>query len=241
MEVTIPATNLEDYDIPVSVELPDACPICRRYGRQEVITSRIISGESDSLQVVLLCPVDKCRNLFIATYKTNPYEEKFELSTSAPHHLTKEKEFQESIRETSPRFYKIYNQAFQAEENNLDEICGPGYRKALEYLIKDYLANYKFKDDSVKSEIVSKTSLGQCIESYINECRIQGCAKMAAWLGNDETHYSRKWAEKDLFDLKTLISMTVNWIDLTILSERYERDMMEMKKKTTLITGSKNV
>lgn len=39
------------------------------------------------------------------------------------------------------------------------------------------------------------------------------------WLGNDETHYVRRWEEKDLSDLKRLISMTVSWIDLVMDSE----------------------
>ena len=36
-------------------------------------------------------------------------------------------------------FLTIYNQSLSAEDNNLDQIAGIGYRKALEFLIKDYL------------------------------------------------------------------------------------------------------
>ena len=31
-------------------------------------------------------------------------------------------------------------------------------------------------------------------------------------LGDDETHYERRWIDKDLNDLKNLIRLTVNWI-----------------------------
>ena len=69
--------------------------------------------------------------------------------------------------------------------------------------------------------------LGKCIEDLIDETRIKSCAKRAAWLGNDETHYTRKWEEKDINDLKSLINMTVNWIDLVIESDKYLTSMPE--------------
>ena len=31
-------------------------------------------------------------------------------------------------------------------------------------------------------------------------------------LGNDETHYSRKWVDMDINDLKILIRLTVTWM-----------------------------
>ena len=45
------------------------------------------------------------------------------------------------------------------------------------------------------------------------------------WLGNDEVHYTRKWEDKDIHDLKSLIMMTVSHIDLTIESDRYLKEM----------------
>lgn len=45
--------------------------------------------------------------------------------------------FSDIINEISPGFVKIYNQAHEAEIRLLDDIVGGGYRKALEFLIKD--------------------------------------------------------------------------------------------------------
>lgn len=39
----------------------------------------------------------------------------------------------------SPRFVTIYEQAMRAAQMGYDELVGMGYRKALEFLIKDYL------------------------------------------------------------------------------------------------------
>jgi hypothetical protein len=46
-----------------------------------------------------------------------------------------EREFSKIIEDISEKFSKIYNQAQNAEISNLDEIAGPGYGKALEFLI----------------------------------------------------------------------------------------------------------
>jgi hypothetical protein len=48
-------------------------------------------------------------------------------------------EFSQIIRGISPDYCEIYNQAHKAEQANLELVAGPGYRKALEFLIKDYL------------------------------------------------------------------------------------------------------
>jgi hypothetical protein len=55
-------------------------------------------------------------------------------------------------------------------------------------------------------------------------------AARAAWLGNDETHYGRKWEGKDLTDLKKLISLTLNWIQAEELTQDVIADMPEGKK-----------
>ena len=64
-----------------------------------------------------------------------------------------------------------------------------------------------------------------CVFEYVDDSKLKGCAKRAAWLGNDETHYTRKWEEKDVKDLKTLIELTQHWIVSSVLSERYISEM----------------
>ena len=52
-------------------------------------------------------------------------------------------------------------------------------------------------------------------------------AKRATWLGNDETHYFRKWEDKDLSDLKKLIEMTVHFISMDFSYDKYIGEMEE--------------
>jgi len=76
-------------------------------------------------------------------------------------------------------------------------------------------------------DAIEKMLLGPCIATYIKSEQIKAIAKRAAWLGNDETHYVRKWADKDVNDLKKLISLTLHWIEAEKLSQDIINDMPE--------------
>ena len=96
-----------------------------------------------------------------------------------------------------------------------------GYRKALEFLIKDY-AILKHAD---KKEIIEKSQLSKVIADYVNDVNIKSVSKRAVWLGNDETHYVRKWEGKNLTDMKRLIDLTVHWIEMEKLTATFEENM----------------
>lgn len=51
-------------------------------------------------------------------------------------------------------------------------------------------------------------------------------AERATWLGNDETHYVRKWENKDLKDLKNLIDLTVYFISMSLKALKYQEEMV---------------
>jgi len=133
----------------------------------------------------------------------------------------------------SPDFCAIYEEAFKAEQCGLLLVAGPGYRKALEFLIKDYIIGRLTETDAEKLALekakAEKTLLGTCIKDYVKSEQIKEIAKRAAWLGNDETHYVRKWEDKDLKDLKKLISLTLHWIEVETLTLEVIADMPEGK------------
>jgi hypothetical protein len=70
---------------------------------------------------------------------------------------------------------------------------------------------------------VKSTFLGNCIKNWIPDRRIKDIAERAAWLGNDEVHYERKWIDKDVQDLNALIRLVTSYI----ASEREYQKMME--------------
>ena len=59
----------------------------------------------------------------------------------------------------------------------------------------------------------------------VDDTKVKECAKRAAWLGNDESHYVRLWEEKDINNLKDLIQLTRFWIDGNIITEKYTSEM----------------
>ena len=126
----------------------------------------------------------------------------------------------------SPMFVKIFEQAEMADQLGLDQISGVGYRKALEFLVKDYACQRNQPD----CEKIKALFLGQTINDFIKDSRIREVAKRAVWLGNDETHYIRKWEDRDIHDLKALIHLTVSWIDMEITTDQLLATMPEGKK-----------
>jgi hypothetical protein len=139
----------------------------------------------------------------------------------------------ETISKVSPDFCSIYEEAYKAEQYGLLLVAGPGYRKALEFLIKDYIIGRLTETDAAKLAVekakVEKTLLGTCVKDYVQSEQIKEIAKRAAWLGNDETHYVRKWEDKDLKDLKKLITLTLHWIEVETLTLEVIADMPEGK------------
>jgi hypothetical protein len=110
-----------------------------------------------------------------------------------------------------------YNQAAQAESLGLLEIAGPGYRKSLEILIKDY-AIKKFPDKS--DLIINPTyTLSQCIKDYIDVERIKNPSIAASWLGNDATHYTKRHIDQDLKELKQYIETVIYFVQFDLSAD----------------------
>lgn len=219
MEKRIKAYDLNDslQLLEVKVDFPRKCPICN-----VAVNARLLNAyfydcrfNEKSIFAVFFCP--SCEMVFIGYYKQSQYDT-VSLISFEPRQETEERDFPQNIESLSPEFCKIYNQAFAAEQGNLNDICGMAYRKALEFLIKDYaiLLNPE-KSDEIKGKLLSK-----CIEDHIDDRRIKKLAKASAWIGNDETHYVRKHEDYNTNDLKMFIDATVSFIDYDLTSMRAE-------------------
>jgi len=210
-------------------KIQDFCPLCHTSIKP---VYRYAWVDNKGLQAIFECPNENCQKLFIAYYRSPKTDERSKLeieyyfSSSEPIRV-KGKAFSETITNISNQFGEIYNEAQIAEKRRLTNICGAGYRRALEFLIKDYLINEKKAE---KEEIEQKRLL-DCIDQYVDDSRIKECAKKAAWLGDDETHYYRKWEDKDLNDLKVIIDLTINWIESENLARKIIEEISGRKKR----------
>ena len=120
--------------------------------------------------------------------------------------------FNKQIIDVSPRFVKLYNQAYKAEYDNNLELAGCGYRNALEILIKDYAINV-LKE---KREDVVKMRLYGAIEKYLSDVDMSKCADVVRILGNDNTHYERDYEHIDFEVLKDYLNIFISMIELKI-------------------------
>ena len=213
---------------PATIEgLPQICPNCHRHIRPYALYG-YLNHLQNGLELLLVCPNRQCDKAFLGYYNRKEvginidamktiywFTGKTSIGTFTKASLP------ETVNNLSSSFSNIYNQAYQAEQSELLEICGMGYRKALEFLIKDYAID---KDPSAK-DAIEKKMLMACINDYVDDNRIKSVAKRAVWLGNDETHYIRKWEGRNLSDLKKLIELTIHWIEMEKLTESFEANM----------------
>ncbi|HFK5526615.1 TPA: hypothetical protein ACGZ99_000650 [Elizabethkingia anophelis] len=210
-------TTLGDISID---RTPEECPFCHTKINPNIIYG-YINKQDRNAEVFMSCPSTPCNKSFIAYYYEGSHRYFFDDKVTHGNVITEN--FPSGILEISPSFSEIYSQAYAAEQQGLTEICGVGYRKSLEFLIKDYL----ILNNPSEQEKIEKKMLAQCIGEYVDNDKIKTVAKRAAWLGNDETHYVRKWEGRNLGDLKNLIKLTVHWIEMELLTKEFEESMPE--------------
>ena len=146
-------------------EHPEICPRCNAFVEaQPVYAFESSHSANPALQIVYQCPNKACRQFFIGIFRRYPDRKAYYLIVAFPRDGTK-REFSEIITKISQNFCDIYNEATLAEQMGWMQICGVGYRKAFEFLIKDYLV--KAHPDR-KTDIEAKF-LGKCISEDIGK------------------------------------------------------------------------
>lgn len=203
----------------VQVRFPGECPTCNVTMYPIAITfSRI----GPNLDVFFMCTNQDCGRAFVGKYEDQFGNYVFK-GVAEP--SKKPPQLSPIIEKVSAQFAELYRQSDAAEQHNLLQICGAGYRKSLEFLIKDYCLATHPKE---KHQSIIDSALGPCIDSYVENQKIKSVAKRAVWLGNDEVHYQRLWMDKDLQNLKELLQITMSWIEM---EERTKHVLQEMPQK----------
>lgn len=211
-----------NHSINIEFEEVSQCPMCK-----SKISPIYLSNyyETNDLTFSLFCKCPSCHKTFVTLFNNESNETALKGSSisfsdieyCAPNSIST-KTFDEKISKLSPNFVETFNQALSAECYNLNQIAGMGYRKALEFLIKDYCI-LKNPDDK---ESILKMFLGNCIDSYIVDSKIKSLTKISVWLGNDETHYIRKFQDKDINDLKRYIDTSLYFILYNLTADEAE-------------------
>ncbi|MCI8332645.1 MAG: DUF4145 domain-containing protein [Clostridiales bacterium] len=214
MKRNITAIDLENDCRPILVKYtPETkCPLCHTSFDGSHLSAHVKSTEQPVLYILHFCHT--CDRCFLSFYSKPYYLDEYTLKASTPrsHH---EEQFSNHIVKLSPEFVEIYNQSSEAEHEGLSKICGMGYRKALEFLIKDFII-YKHPNDRDK---IIKMSLSSCIDTHIDNKNIKELAIKSAWIGNDQTHYFKKHENRDIIDLKNFIEAVAYYISMELTVE----------------------
>ena len=202
-----------------AVEYPDRCPICHHFGDIRLLMMDLVE-DGNAVEILYRCPFAPCTRHFIGRYGRPALPDIQRLLPTAPVPSTTSP----TITALSPGFIAIYQEAAEANQVGLRQISGPGYRKAFEFLVKDYAKSVAPTERH--AEIESAFS-AKVVSEFVADPRIAAVAKRALWLGNDETHYLRMWQDKDVNDLITLIRLTIHWIEIERQSAKYIAEMPE--------------
>lgn len=108
----------------------------------------------------------------------------------------------------SAEFVSVFNQTEIAEAQNLNDICGMGYRRALEFLVDAYI-----RKNRPAETIDANLPLSKKIRDYIDNEQIKTLAQKSAWLGNDATHIINKHPDRNIQDIKKFIKAMTTMIE----------------------------
>jgi len=215
---------------------PNICPHCHVVNEPHLKTALPTKNDKkeDELITVWQCSNKKCHRLFAADYKRrdsnsfifNRFLNGLPKGPDWPKPILELKTgIKGKAEESIPsNFIKTYLQSLEAENYGLDELAGMGYRKAIEYLVKDWA----IQNNPDKIESIQKSWLGAVIKEYYKD-DLKDILERATWLGNDQAHYNRLFEEFDIQVLKELIDLIMVELDREYKKAHYIK-MIKSKK-----------
>lgn len=230
------------YGEEIEVSQPRICAHCMRTGVQEFMcayfSDKAVKLKSDLWQdevsVVTACP--NCSRVTVHHYVRRDGDPEyicyvdFNPSYTTPYIATEmdlsEYRIGDALKNKFPEFINILEQAIEAEGAGLDKLAGMGYRKALEFLVTDFLISEKLEKASKEWLENPGVQLSQKIMHLPNE-RMITLAKAISFIGNDETHYTRRHPEHDTESIKIFLRAMISDLE----NELIFRDAQELIDK----------
>lgn len=202
------------------------CPFCKSMIEPILLAafSKTEDGERHFLSLFPCC----CGNYFVSCKETGTSLDALSGWKVGKFPTVRPKVFSPVIRTISPTFETIYNEALIAQKQGLLNICGGGYRKALEFLVYDYVI---YKNPTETDAIRKVGQLANVVEKYIDNKTLKAHLTAASWLGNDQLHFERKHVGLQIQDLISFIDDVVSEIELSERVEEKKRLLPDLEKK----------
>ena len=225
MEKHIPIIGGNSSIIVISIPQVE-CPFCKSLTEPSLLAAfnNTYGGRRHFLALFPCCG----GHGFVSCSSNNRIVDLFSRWEVDPLPATTPRVFSATIHRISPSFETIYNEALIAQRQNLLNVCGGGYRKALEFLIFDYAI---FKNPAESEAIRKMGQLANVVETYIDDKNLKTHLMAAAWLGNDTLHYEKKHNDLELNDLLSFIDDVVTEIELCERMEDKKKRLPDLEKK----------
>lgn len=213
--------QLKDANVSASVSLEQVCPICHKSGRPEYANGCLVRSfnkdEKPLLFTIWYCT--NCKKYYVSLHHMKSSLKEVEKDAQFPYpREIEENSIPQDVKDKYPDFTKIFSEASECERLGLLSIAGTGYRKALEFLVKDYLQ----QEQGLAKEDVGECRLEKCCQKIEFE-PIQKLSNAATWLGNDETHYIVKHPEYDIVQMKGFLNALISSIHNKYELEKAEK------------------
>lgn len=216
----------------IYAENPNICPHCHVANEPQLLF-KYFDEKLDKLISTWKCNFRKCNKIFVVSHRPSINNYVFERNLNGlpkgpiwpePIQNLKDGKYIGTEGECDSKFIKTYLQSLEAESNGLDEIAGMGYRKAIEYLVKDW---------SIQENPDDKESiLGQWLSAIINNYfkgDLKEILDRATWLGNDQVHYNKLFEEFNIEHLKELINLIMAELDRDFKKKQYIENIEKRK------------
>jgi hypothetical protein len=214
---------------------PNICPHCHITIMPRYI-NHLLSKDTDEQDCFIIsweCTNSKCLKAFVVLYKLVASEFEFSRYLNGlpkgpewpkPILDLKSGTIDEQSQPIQSKFIKTYLQSLVAENSGLDELAGMGYRKSIEYLVKDWAIQSKPEDN----EVIKGKWLSQIITDYFTG-DLKDILERATWLGNDQSHYNKLFEDYNLEDLKELIGLIMVELDRQHKMNHYIQNIQKRK------------
>ena len=205
-------------DFSTNFTLSDSCKICKNITCPTVVNETTQSIDNDHYRFCATRYCQQCNHYFVDEIEVTVAVDSFasidyqydilDVKPELPSDIAISKE----LAKLSPIGKEIYTQALKAEQEKLDHIAGIGFRKSLEFFVKDFVISFELEN----KDKVAKMPLKQVIDNYIDNKTLKTFATATVYIGNDETHYTKKHSDKDLQDLKKFLHGFLHYMEMQL-------------------------
>ncbi len=201
--------NRDSPSLDFGIQVPRYCPICGMPQCPDVADSKLWKPDGDARYGTVMYTCNNCSRKYLVNYDLSPSAESWKPCSFYPVlDLSCKNDVLDPV---SPRFSELYAQALRSEQLGDVDLAATGYRNAIECLIKDYAIVELHADP----DTVTKESLFEAIGNYLDPDMVK-TADVVRILGNDFTHYQRKYPQFDFKILKTYTAYFISLIERKI-------------------------